>query len=289
MTDTEPDRRLNAYRADLADQRLKGIVSADRFVQGSVRRISQPVLDLLRKPEPSSQIDAQLLFGDDITVFEEKDGYAWVQTSADGYVGYANADAFEEIESEPTHIVDAPRTFVYPRAELRSPIEFALSMGSRVSVCGYETLRGTNYALLENGLAIIAGHLRVIDDNSADFVAEAEKLIHTPYLWGGDSAFGIDCSGLIKLAFKMCGRSVLRDSDMQEETIGEVFQPGKEWQNLQRGDLVFWKGHVGIMCDQETLLHANGHTMSVAKEPLSEAISRISYLYGEPTTVRRPG
>jgi len=156
-------------------------------------------------------------------------------------------------------------------------------------VTGNEETRGTHYAELENGRFVIAKHLRSIDAHSSDFVAVASTLIHTPYLWGGNTGFGLDCAGLIQLSMMMCGRAVLADSDMQAETIGApVNTDNRIYDNLQRGDLVFWKGHAGIMEDDRILLHASGHTMNVAREQLLEAVERIAYLYDYPTIVRRP-
>jgi cell wall-associated NlpC family hydrolase len=148
--------------------------------------------------------------------------------------------------------------------------------------------RGTRYALLSTGEAMISGHLRPAGEFSEDYVAVAETLLMTPYLWGGSTAFGIDCSGLVQLAMRMTGRNVLRDTDMQAATIGEPIMSGEGYSGLRRGDLVFWKGHVAIMTDERTMIHANGHTMLVSREGLTEAIDRIGYLYGGPTGFRRP-
>ena len=121
-----------------------------------------------------------------------------------------------------------------------------------------------------------------------DYVGVAEQLLSTPYLWGGASAFGIDCSGFVQLSMRMTGRSAPRDSDMQAAHLGEPLDPGKDFAGLRRGDLVFWKGHIAIMLDGRNIIHANGHTMMVSREPLAEAVERIAYLYGGPTGFRRP-
>ena len=142
--------------------------------------------------------------------------------------------------------------------------------------------------MLASGEAMIAGHLRPVGEPAADYVAVAETLIDTPYLWGGTTGFGIDCSGLVQLSMRMAGRDVLRDTDMQAATVGEPVEPGPDFSALRRGDLVFWKGHVAIMTDAASMIHANGHTMIVSREGLREAIDRIGYLYGQPTGFRRP-
>lgn len=285
---TVHDKRLHAVRPDLADARLKGKVAAERFVDGRPARVVQPVADLLREPRPDAALDTQLLCGDAVTVFDEAEGWAWVQAGRDGYVGYVSGGALGPIGETPTHVVRAPRTFIYPGPDLKLPRIGELSMGSAVTVRDHAETRGTRYALLAGGGAMIAGHLGEAGQSADDFVAVAEKLLMTPYLWGGASAFGIDCSGLVQLSMRMAGRGVLRDTDMQAATIGSAIEPGAGRAGLRRGDLVFWKGHVAIMVDEQTIIHANGHTMLVSREGLGEAVDRIGYLYGGPTGFRRP-
>ncbi|MEI9409257.1 C40 family peptidase [Mesorhizobium salmacidum] len=285
---TAHDPRLHAFRSDLADARLKGEVAADRFVAGRPARISVPVADIRKAPALDSGVNTQALFGDDVLVFEDREGWAWIQAERDGYVGYVADAMLGERDHAPTHIVSVPRTFLYPGPDLRFPIAGQLSMGSTVTVTGAAETRGTHYALLPSGEAVIAGHLRPIGEVAGDYVSVAETFLGTPYLWGGVSGFGIDCSGLVQLAMRMAGEDVVRDSDMQANSIGEPLQPGPDFTGLRRGDLVFWKGHVAIMTDAETMIHANGHTMLVSREGLKEAIARIGYLYGAPTGFRRP-
>jgi cell wall-associated NlpC family hydrolase len=285
---TARDARLHAFRSDLADARLKGEVAADRFVAGRPARITASIADLRKAPRPDAGVNTQVLFGDDVLVFEDAEGWAWVQAERDGYVGYVADNLVGPREHAPTHIVSVPRTFLYPGPDLRFPVSGQLSMGSTVTVTGSAETRGTHYALLPSGQAIIAAHLRPVADVAQDYVAVAEGFLGTPYLWGGVSGFGIDCSGLVQLAMRMTGKDVLRDSDMQAATIGTVLEPGPDFSGLRRGDLVFWKGHVAIMTDAENMIHANGHTMLVSREGLKEAVDRIGYLYGGPTGFRRP-
>jgi cell wall-associated NlpC family hydrolase len=284
---TARDARLHAFRSDLADARLKGEVAADRFVAGRPARISASVADVHKAPRPDAGVNTQLLFGDDILVFEDVEGWAWVQAERDGYVGYVADTALGTRDHIPTHIVSVPRTFLYPGPDLRFPTSGQLSMGSAVTVTGAAETRGTNYALLPSGQALIAGHLRPVAEASTGYVSVAETFLGTPYLWGGASGFGIDCSGLVQLSMRMAGRQVLRDSDMQAATIGEPLDPGPDFAGLRRGDLMFWKGHVAIMTDAETMIHANGHTMLVSREGVKDAVARIGYLYGGPTGFRR--
>ncbi|TGT86302.1 MULTISPECIES: NlpC/P60 family protein [unclassified Mesorhizobium] len=285
---TAHDARLHAFRSDLADARLKGEVAADRFVTGRPARISVPVADIRKAPKLESGVNTQALFGDDVLVFEDREGWAWIQAERDGYVGYVADSMLGGRDHASTHIVSVPRTFLYPGPDLRFPIAGQLSMGSTVTVTGAADTRGTHYALLPSGEAMIAGHLRPIGEVAGDYVSVAETFLGTPYLWGGVSGFGIDCSGLVQLAMRMAGREVLRDSDMQAASVGEPLEPGADFSGLRRGDLVFWKGHVAIMTDAQTMIHANGHTMLVLREGLKEAVARIGYLYGGPTGFRRP-
>ena len=279
------DRRLHAYREDLADAALQGQVTAARFASGEPARLAVAVAGLRPRPDTASGIDTELLFGEDVTVFDRADGWAWVQAKTDGYVGYLPEGVLATGTDQPTHHVIVPRTFVYPGADLRFPASAALSMGSRIAVVGEAETRGTRYFLLADGRAVVAGHCLPLGTYATDdYVAIAARFLETPYLWGGRSGFGIDCSGLVQLALQMTGRTAPRDSDMQASGLGAVIAR----EDLRRGDLVFWKGHAGIMADEKTLLHANGHTMTVALEDFEAAVKRIGWLYEMPTGYRRP-
>jgi len=277
------DRRLHAFRPDLADVKLQGRVEAERFVEGRPARVVAPVSNIHAAPAFDAGVDSQLLHGEGVRVFDEAEGWFWIQAETDNYVGYVETATLAQGATDLTHVVCAVRSFVYPQAELKSPPVDAHSMGARVKVVGQEEKRGTRYALLAGGGAMIADHLRPVDDHAPDYVEIAERFLHTPYLWGGRSGFGIDCSGLVQLSMQMAGRLCPRDTDMQASGLGEpVDQP-----QLRRGDLVFWKGHVAIMLDEQSIIHANGHTMTVAIEPLEQAIERVARLYDRPTGYRR--
>lgn len=278
------DRRLNAFRPDLADIALRGKVDAERFATPEAAMVGQPVVALRPKPDRATGIDTELLLGEEVRVFERAEGWAWVQAVDDGYVGYLPEDTLGPVVTA-THIVTVPRTFVYSGADLRFPTRTALSMGSRLTITGEAETRGTRYLMLADGGALVASHLRPVSDPpAADYVSVAGLFLETPYLWGGKSGFGIDCSGLVQLAMRLAGHAAPRDSDMQASGLGMPI----ERKDLRRGDLVFWKGHVAIMEDERTMLHANGHTMTVARETLEATIERIGWLYGTPTGYRRP-
>ena len=291
------DRRLNAFRPDLADLRLRNKISAEKFVAAKAARIVLPVVDLKGSPDPNANTAHQLLLGEDVLVFEDRGEMIWVQSMADGYVGYVASASVVNLpasndQAPPTHVVNVPLTFCYPEPELRSPPLSSLSIASRVNVVGQEMVRGTQYHLLESGGAIIAKHLRPVEEHDSDYVKICELLLHTPYLWGGSSGFGIDCSSFIQLSMRMCGRRELRDSDMQAATLGTPIDPGENLEKLQRGDLIFWHGHVavhkGTVHGVPHIIHSSGHTMTVAAEPLRGAIERIAYLYENPIGYRRP-
>jgi len=281
------DHRLYAYREDLADIRLQGQVTAERYAEGAPGEVTVPVADIRPRPDQECSIDTQALLGEALRIFDISGGWAWVQLAADGYVGYVREEAIRQGSTSATHVVSVPRSFVYPGADLRFPHSRVLSMGSRVRIVGDAETRGTPYALLEDGSAIIATHLRPAGEAAAeDAVSVAARFLETPYLWGGRTGLGIDCSGLVQMALAMTGKSAPRDSDQQAAGLGAVIEPQSD--GLQRGDLVFWKGHVGFLEDPDTLLHASGGTMTVTREPLQAAIDRIARLYGLPTVYRRP-
>lgn len=287
------DRRLHPVRPDLAAKAYEGRVAADRFVQGEMRRVAADLAEFKAEPRPDKSIDTQALFGETVTVYEETaEGWAWGQLATDDYVGWVSASALARTEASllPTHRVASLRTYRYPYAELKSPPLGLLSLGALVSVVEWQTTRGLDYAVLADGSAVVARHLVPVEHKAEDWVAVAEALAGTPYLWGGRSSLGLDCSALVQLAAQAGGMALPRDSDMQEKSAGEALDIRRGLPRLERGDLVFWKGHVGIMRDSETLLHANGFAMAVTSEPLAEAVNRIKAREGHDiSAIRRLG
>ncbi|EEE46313.2 C40 family peptidase [Roseibium alexandrii] len=286
---TNFDRRRHPVRMDLAAKSYEGQVAADRFVEGEKYRVSADRLEFRPQPRQDISIDTEGLFGEKITVYEQTpEGWAWGQLETDGYVGWFSSDAIQKAE-KPTHRVTALRTFLYPAPELKMPPLSLLSIGSLVSVAGEAETRGLQYAVLADGSAIVAKHLVPLGHTDADWVASAEALLGTPYLWGGRSSLGLDCSALVQLAAQTGGILLPRDSDMQEAEAGTEI-PFDNVSSLIRGDLLFWKGHVGIITAPNQLLHANGHTMTVAYEELDKAVARIAATeWGAITKARRLG
>jgi len=285
---TALDPRLHAIRPDLADIRLKGRVEAKRFVAGEPFVVIAPTAGLYRHPRPDALLVSELLYGEPIRVFETTgEGWSWAQAQTDDYVGWVGRDALSPDIAEPTHIVSTPRTFMFSGPDIKSKLLAVLPLGARLALRSQAEDHNARYGLVQPAGAIVMQHLRPIAELAPDFVAVAESLAGTPYLWGGRSAFGIDCSGLIQLALGLAGVSAPRDTDMQQTGIGEALDLGQSLPALWRGDLVFWKGHAGIMRDAETLLHANAHHMAVASEPVTQTIARLEKAGLPVTAIKR--
>ncbi len=279
------DRRTTPARPDLAAEFLRGKVEAGRFVAGRSMRVVEEAVALRAAPRRDQCIDTQLLYGERATVYEvDEEGWAWAQSHDDSYVGYLPAEALREEDRAPTHRVRAPRTFVYPEPDMKTPAVMALPMGAQVSVAA---MRGAFAAVAGLGF-VWAEHLAARGDFESDFAAVAERFLNVPYLWGGKTFAGLDCSGLVQISLAACGVASPRDTDMMAAGLGADISIGGDLAGLRRGDLVFWKGHIGIMRDAETLLHANGHHMMTASEPLKAARERIlAKSHGAITKFRR--
>lgn len=276
------DRRLHAYKDDVADIRLRGRVRALRFVTPELRQVSVSVAPVQREPRYDAPTDTQALFGEPVHVFQVKDGWAFVQLVVDNYVGFMPARCLTAQVLDPTHRIAVPQTLLYSRPDIKSnPVQPAY-MNSLVSVVSVEG----DMAKLKDHRYVWARHLRAIDDHWSDPATVAEAFVNTPYLWGGKTWAGLDCSGLVQTAFQACGFDCPRDTDMMQAGFGTALKQDRSLR-LQRNDLVFWKGHIGIMLDGAQLLHANGYHMQTVVEPLAAAIKRIAASYGNVTGVSR--
>jgi cell wall-associated NlpC family hydrolase len=278
------DPRTTPARPDLAAKHLQGKVSAARFVAGQARDVVEPQAPVRRAPSPDAALDTEALMGERVTVYETTDeGWAWGQLDSDGYVGWLPAAALGAPGPAPTHKVAAVRTLVFPGPSIKLPPAMGLPLGARLAIVRHEG----PLAVTATGGYVPVKHLAPAAAAERDFVAVAERFLAVPYLWGGKTSLGVDCSGLVQVALTACGIACPRDSDLQEQALGAPASPDAGFTNLRRGDLVFWKGHVAIVRDPETLLHANAFHMAVAAEPLAPAIARIRAGGSEVTSVKR--
>jgi cell wall-associated NlpC family hydrolase len=277
------DPRRNAYRPDLAAENLKGRVDAERFVSGDWGQVVVPSIQIRNKPDADALVDTEALFGEIAVVYEAANGWAWLQLLRDGYVGYAQASAISSDVEWPTHRVKAIGTFVYPEPDIKKPPLAHLCLNSNLRVVDQKD----QFYLLSSGGYVAVRHVAEEDVFARDFVDVAERFIGTPYLWGGRTRLGIDCSGLVQVSLEAAGISAPRDSDMQRAEIGNDVLMREDHEGMLRGDLVFWPGHVGIMADGVMLVHANAHHMAVTVEPLPEAIDRMARTGLRPTAVKR--
>jgi hypothetical protein len=278
------DPRVTPARADLAAKYLENEVVAARYVEGREREVIEPVAPLRNEPRPDAPLLTEALKGERVTVYDEnEEGWAWGQLKADSYVGWLPANALAPPGPPPTHRIAALRTLVFGGPSIKLPPLEGLPLGATLAIARIEDRLAVTAA---NGY-LPAAHLKLIGEFESDFVAVVERFVGVPYLWGGKTALGLDCSGLVQIALTACGTVCPRDSDMQEAALGGPVAAGADFSNLRRGDLVFWKGHVAIVRDRGSLIHANAFHMAVAVEPIADAIARIRESGSEITGVRR--
>jgi len=274
------DPRINPFRPEIAASYLRGQVEAARFVEGIRHQVVEPTAALRRSASHQARLDTEALFGERVRIYETTDeGWAWGQLEADGYVGWLSANALGPVGAAPTHKVSVPRALVFPAPDIKTPPVAALPMGAQLAI----TRQDERFAVTASGWHVPETYVTPIKARRQDFVAIAEQFVDTPYLWGGKTSLGLDCSGLVQISLQAAGIACPRDSDMQELALGKL----SSLASLRRGDLLFWKGHVAIARDPETIIHANAHHMLVAIEPAGEAIARIKAAGGEITAIKR--
>jgi cell wall-associated NlpC family hydrolase len=274
MTVTPTDPRLTPANDRAALESLRGKVDAPRFTVGEAAQVILPSADLLTR---TGARDRQLFLGDGFTVVDRHDGMAFGQSTKDGHCGYLSEAALGAVEAA-THWVAAPGTHLYPEPRIQAREIGALPMGARV------TVEGQNGSFSQTTLGFVpTPHLRKLGDWHKDPVAVAQTFLGTPYLWGGNTRAGIDCSGLAQIAYRACGHDLPSDSDLQ---MG-AGKPVSEKAALKRGDLIFWKGHVALAMNADHIIHATAAFMAVVVEPLRSAVARIKDQGAGPVLARR--
>jgi cell wall-associated NlpC family hydrolase len=277
------DPRLTPARGDLAAKYLEGKVKAKRFVTGEEFEIADALAALRATPASDASLLTQALKGERVTVYDRNgEGFAWGQLASDGYVGWLPDAALAKPSAAPTHRITALRTFAFPGPSIKLPPVETLPLGAKVAIAREDGV----FAVTREGWYLPHCHVGPIDAFENDFVAVAERFVGTPYLWGGKSSLGIDCSGLVQVALNAAGTGCPRDSDMQQGGLGQALD-ASETKKLLRGDLIFWKGHVAIVRDAGTIVHANAHHMATVIENTTEAIARIKAAGSKVTAIKR--
>ncbi|HLA21156.1 MAG TPA: NlpC/P60 family protein [Pseudolabrys sp.] len=276
------DPRTHPFRPEIAAKHLQGQVEAERFVEGTRYQVIEPIAGVRRAPSHEARLETQALLGESVMVYETSaEGWAWGQLETDGYVGWLSANALGAPGAAPTHKIAVPRTLAFPGPDIKLSPVTALPMGALLTIVRQDE----RFAVTAAGWHVPVVHLVPIKARQPDFVAVAETLLGAPYLWGGKTSLGLDCSGLVQVALRAAGHACPRDSDMQELALGKLSSLAE----LRRGDLVFWKGHVAIARDGDTFIHASAHHMMVAIEPAAGAIARIAAAGSDITSVKRLG
>jgi hypothetical protein len=278
------DPRVTPARPDLAASHLEGSVTAERFVDPVDRQAIQAAIPIRKTPSDDAAMDDQVLAGEVFAVLEEADGWAWGFARSDGYVGWARLTGLSPQILEANMRITALRTYAFSSPDLKSVPNHMLSLNAK-----FASGRRVGRFVEAQGLGwVFVDHCGRRDAHAADFVTVAETFRGAPYLWGGKESSGLDCSGLLQMALEAYGLAVPRDADQQELALRSAWTDVTDGGERQRGDVVFWPGHVGIMTDSTHFLHANAHTMDVALESFADAERRIREKENPVRTIVRP-
>jgi cell wall-associated NlpC family hydrolase len=278
------DPRVTPARPDLAARHLEGKVAASRFADGDVLEVVASVASVRKLPRADAPLETQALRGERVTIYDcNEDGWCWGQLDRDGYVGWLPFDELAKPAQVPTHYVRALRTLIFPGPSIKIPPVGWLALGSHIAVAREQG----EFAVVADGGYVPRRHVSPLPEKESDFAAIAQQFLGTPYLWGGKTSEGIDCSGLVQVALTLTGVPCPRDSDMQENALGSDIPVRTGLPAIKRGDLIFWPGHVAIACDETRIVHANAFHMAVTIEPLAEAVSRIAATGSDIRSIRR--
>ena len=278
------DPRITPARPDLAARFLEDKVKADRFVEGELQEVVIPQAPVRREPRPDAPLDTEALKGERVMVYEmNEEGWAWGQLETDRCVGWLPSNALAAPGPGPTHRVASLRMPVLVGPSIKMATMEMLSLGSMLAIAREEG----RFAITASGYFAPKVHLAPLKSFEKDFVAVAERFVGVPYLWGGTTSLGLDCSALVQVSLAACGIASPRDTYMQETVLGQAVDPGDDFSGLKNGDLVYWKGHVAIVRDERHFLHANGFHMAVAIEPIRETIARFTEEGTPVSSVRR--
>jgi Bacterial dipeptidyl-peptidase Sh3 domain/NlpC/P60 family len=278
------DPRVTPARGDLAAKHLQHRVRAKRYVEGTPRQVVASSAPVRHEPRPDALLDTEALRGEIVTVYDTtEEGWSWGQLQSDNYVGWLPSDALGGVGEPPTHRVAAMRTLMFPAPSPKTAPLGELSFGCRLAIARIDS----QFAITAANEFVPRKHLADVNEQERDFVSVAERFLGVPYLWGGKTSFGLDCSALVQLSLSACGAPCWRDSDMQEVSYLPEIEPESDFSNLQRGDLIFWEGHVAIVRDGSTLIHANAYHLAVAIEPIAEAVTRTRTAGFAISSVRR--
>lgn len=237
-------------------------------------QIAWPHVDLLA--HPAGPRDRQLLLGEAVTILGSNQQHSYIRSEKDGYIGYVTGLSITTPQP-PSHQVIAAATHSYGDASIRSADLATLSFGAKI------TASGDSQDFVETSHGHIPKQaLAELPTPARDPITTARLFLNTPYLWGGNTRSGIDCSGLIQAALLAANMPCPGDSDQQQQ-LGQTITNGQ----YQSGDLLFWNGHVALVTSPTKMIHANAHHMQVVEEPITQAIIRIARTTGPVTAHKR--